>query len=151
MSVESRIFPHIEPIDPIIQTNLDVVASHFRDEGSNNIDGVLDSYTPDILWKAPLRDVHLVGKDAAKANYKDIFSGIGDIKFTTEWRLAIGDRVWDRSRIEFTITGEHFSGLPIGHKGELVLFHNFRMRDGKICEEKVYEIEPDALHETSRL
>ena len=151
MSLENRISPHKEPIDPIIQTNLDVVARHFLDEASNNIAGVLNSYTDDITWIGHIRkDGPLVveGKDAASANYHSIFDALEGIKFDTLWQSATKEYVFDRSTVKFTVAREgHFSGLQVGQEGELNLVHIFRMRDGKICKEEVYEMPPDTVHE----
>lgn len=147
MALERKIFPSEEPIDPVIKTNLDVVASHFRDEATNNIAGVVDSYTDDIEWKVPMRGIVVKGKDAAAANYFSIFDPLKNIGFDTGLRLATRDYVFDYSTVRFTVAKEHFSHIPIGQEGELKLLHIFKMRDGKICEEVVYEMPPDTVFE----
>lgn len=147
MALEREIFPHKEPTDPVIQTNLDVVTGHFCDEATNNIDGVLASYTDDIRWYAHIRGIVVKGKDDARTNYDLIFSALRDIEFDTKARFATSEYVFDYSKVRFTVAGEHFSGLPVGQKGELNLFHIFRMRGGKICEEQVYEMLPKTVYE----
>jgi len=133
-----------------IDVNRKLVDDHLGYEtgGTMMIDVLLELYTDDVKWSIPGRGISVEGKAAAEKNYREIFDGLGNIRFETLWRLATGEYVFDRSRITFTVTKEgHFSGIPKDQEGELALVHRFRMRDGKICEEEVYELPPGTFYE----
>ena len=134
--------------NPIIDVNRRLVDDHLGYEARGEMGALLDLYTDDIKWSIPARGIFVECKTAAEANYRQIFDGLENIRFETSWRLATGEYVFDRSRISFTVNKEgHFSGIQKGQEGELALVHRFRMRDGLICEEEVYELPPGTFYE----
>ena len=56
--------------EKVIAANLAVVEAHFGSEASGRIEAALESYTDDILWEPPSRNLVIKGKKAAGDNYR---------------------------------------------------------------------------------
>ena len=66
---------------------------------------------------------------------------MGEIELEPLDRFATEDRVVDDMRVRLRITAEGIDNcpLPVGSRAELRLVHHFRMRDGLIAREEVFE------------
>ena len=123
-----------------ITRNLEVVDRHIRDE-ARDVDAVLDLYTDDIVLSIPGRGIELHGKSAIRIMYLRLFGAMGEIELEPLDRFATEDRVVDDMRVRLRITAEGIDNcpLPVGSRAELRLVHHFRMRDGLIAREEVFE------------
>ena len=129
--------------------NLTLVERHFRNEGLNRLDLVLEDYTENVLWAAPARGLHKVGKDAVGDIYSRMFPNMGDATFETLARFPLETpvptegQVLDYSIARFRLIGGGFLPLPVGTYVEMELSHifGFRRHNGipKIAAEIIYE------------
>lgn len=137
--------------DPI-ERNLAVVAAHLAAEGRDPT-SVMDLYTDDIVLDMPTRGLSLVGKPAIEANYRRMFGAMDLLAMEPIDRFATETRVVDEMRARFRLVREGFdrAPVPIGSLVDLHLLHVFRMRDGKIAHEAVFEgwslVEPATVAE----
>ena len=124
-----------------IARNLDVVDRHIRGE-AQDVDSVLDLYTDDIVLSIPARGIELHGKEAIRAMYLRLFSSMRDVELQPLDRFATEDRVVDDMRVFLTVSGDGIDNCPValGSRAELRLIHHFRMRDGLIAREEVFEV-----------
>ncbi len=129
--------------------NLALVERHFLNEGLNRLDLVVADYTDDILWDAPARGLHVVGKDAVRDIYSRMFPNMRNATFETLARFPLETpvptegQVLDYSIARFQLAGEGFLQLPVGTYVEMELSHifGFRRHNGipKIAAEIIYE------------
>ena len=126
--------------DPVIKANLAAVEAHFHNEGLNEIEKACESYTEDIVWEAPARNLRFVNKQDVIDNYRKMFASAKDVEFRNLQRFATRDRVVDDSIVRFQIVGPDSVPLPIGSEVEMRLVHIFEMRDGKIAKEIGFEM-----------
>ena len=126
--------------EDIIATNLAVVEAHFHSEAVNEVEAALDLYTDDVVWEAPARDLVFYGKGPVAENYRTIFSAMADVEFQNLDRYATADRVTDDSIVTFTLVEDGLWPFPVGQKVEMRLVHIFEMRDGKISQDRAFEM-----------
>jgi len=124
-----------------IEQNLSVVDRHMRGEAVD-VDSILDLYTDDIVFEVPGRGLHLVGREAIRANYLTMWSSLAEVELQPLDRFATGDRVVDDMVVRLRLVGPGMVNAPVevGSRVELRLIHHFGMRDGLICREQVFEI-----------
>ena len=127
-----------------IAANLAAVEARFGSEASGRVEAAIDLYSDDIVWEAPSRNVVIMGKEAMAANYREIFSGIRDVKFRCLDPFATAGRVVDDSIVSFEVVKEGFMPPAAGTKAEMRPTHIFEMRDGKISKEIGIEGPPRA-------
>ncbi len=125
--------------EPIV-TNLAVIEEHFHSEAVQDVERALDLYTDDVVWEGPNRGLVFYGKPAVADNYRSIWASIEGVEFRNLQRFATEDRVVDDSIVTFTLVGDGFLPLGVGHKVEMRLVHIFEMRDGKISKEIAFEM-----------
>ncbi|MDN5849796.1 MAG: nuclear transport factor 2 family protein [Nitrococcus sp.] len=126
-----------------ISQNLAVVDAHFHSEAENEVTAALQLYTDDIVWEAPALnglDRACSGKEEVAKNYRELWSSMRDVKFTSLQRFATVDRVVDDSLVTFEIIRDGYWHFPVGSKIEMRLVHIFEMRDGKISRELVFDM-----------
>ncbi len=108
----------------------------------------LNKHDPDLLDElmaldyvdAPNTPHELRGLESVKQYYADVYRGFPDLNLAIEDIIAEGDKVWVRTRMTGTHTGElEFFGTtfaPTGKKITWTAVHIFRIVDGKIVERK---------------
>lgn len=138
-------------LDAILMENLRLVQEHFDYEQQGKPELVIRGYSDDIVWTGYLREGGpkvIRGKRAAAENYQSIFDGTEERLFENIWRTATREYVLDLSKIRFTVTvPDHFTGVTPQQKAEILLFHVFRILNGKICQEDVYEMLPGTFYQ----
>jgi predicted ester cyclase len=77
----------------------------------------------------------LRGLEDAKQFLTVLIKGFPDLLMTIEDMIAEGDRVWVRTRVTGTNTGEFRGEAPTGKKYIYTDVHNFRIANGKIVED----------------
>ena len=130
---------------------LKLVQEHFDYEQQGRPDLVMGGYSEDIVWTGYLREGGpkvIRGKKEAADNYQSIFNGTKNRMFENLLRTATQEYVLDLSKIRFTVTVTgHFTGVSPGEQAEILLFHVFRVLNGKICQEDVYEMLPGTYYQ----
>jgi ketosteroid isomerase-like protein len=128
--------------DAKIAHNLKLVEAHFDSEAAAHIERCLETYTDDIVWEAPARNVVYRGKEAVAAYYLRLWDSMDDVSTVNNDRYATEDRVFDDLTATFTLVGDGFENapFPVGTRVRLRLLHNFEIRDGLIAKEIGYEI-----------
>ncbi|HLD96899.1 MAG TPA: hypothetical protein VI934_00990 [Candidatus Nanoarchaeia archaeon] len=115
---------------------------------------MIKGYSDNIVWTGYLREGGpkvVKGKGAAAYNYSLIFDGTEERLFNNQWRIANKEYVLDLSEISFTVTApNHFTRVSPGQKAKILLFHVFKILDGKICQEDVYEMLPGTFYQLIR-
>ena len=108
----------------------------------------LNKHNPDLLDElmaldyvdAPNTPFELRGLERVKQYYADVYRGFPDLHLTIEDIIAEGDKVWVRTTMTGTNTGEwEFLGITFAPTGEKITWtavHIFRLVDGKIVERK---------------
>lgn len=133
-------------LDAVLMYNLGLVQEHFDYEQAGDPEGVIKGYSDNIVWIGYIRKGGpkvVRGKREAAENYESIFKGTEERLFENLWRTATQEYVLDLSKITFTVTvPDHFTGVSPGKKAEVMLYHAFRILNGKICQEEVYEMLP---------
>jgi ketosteroid isomerase-like protein len=126
----------------IIETNLRVVAEHFHNENSADIDKALELYTSDAVWEAPGRGQVYRDPGSIRDSYLNLFRCGTFHKLTTLRRFATEEYVVDDEILDVTITDDGVPNLtyPVGTRLSARLVHIFEMRGGKIAREIVYEL-----------
>ena len=124
-----------------IEHNLAVVDRHIRDE-ARDVDSIMELYTDDIVLEVPSRGLRLVGREAIRRNYVEMWGSMAEVEIEPLERFATEHRVVDDMRVRLRLTGPGMvnAPVPVGSKAELRLIHHFSMRDGRISREQVFEI-----------
>ena len=140
-----------DKLHAVLMYNLRLVQEHFDYEQAGNPERVIEGYTDDIVWTGYLREGGpkvVRGKQEAAENYQSIFYGTEERLFENMWRIPNQEYVFDLSKITFTVNvPDHFTGVSPGQKAEILLFHIFRILNGKIREEHVYEMLPGTYYQ----
>ena len=126
-----------------IAQNLAAVENHFHNEGLNEVEAALETFTDDIVWEAPAPNGlnrSFKGKEAVAKNYRELFASMRDLKFQFLQRFATEDRVVDDSIVRFEVAKDGYWHFPVGSKIEMRLVHIFEMRDGKISREILFDM-----------
>lgn len=135
-----------DKLHDVLMSNLRLVQEHFDYEQAGDPKKVIEGYSDDIVWTGYLREGGpkvVRGKQAADENYQSIFKGTEERLFENLERTVTQEYVFDLSKITFTVTvPDHFTGVSQGQKAEILLVHIFRILNGKICQEDVYEMLP---------
>lgn len=123
------------------ERNLDVVDRHIQGE-ARDVDSILDLYTDDVVFDVPGRRVHLVGREAVRANYLAMWPSMADVELEPLERFATDERVVDDMVVRMRLVGPGMTNAPValGTAVELRLVHHFDMRDGRIAREQVFEV-----------
>lgn len=132
--------PAFVPPPEVVSRNLATVDAHIQGEARDPA-SVLALYTPDVVLEVPGRGQLLSTHDAIEANYRALFAAMAEVEIEPLDRFATAERVVDECIVRFRITGEGIFNcpLPVGARAELRLLHVFRMQDGLISRETVYE------------
>jgi ketosteroid isomerase-like protein len=126
--------------DPAIRRNLETVAAHMAGEAADPA-SIMDLYADEVVLEVPGRGLHLLAKPAIEANYRRMFNSMADIEITPLARYAEEDWVVDDCIACFRLVGDGVvnAPVPIGSRVRLRLIHLFRMENGRIARETVFE------------
>lgn len=138
-------------LDAVLMDNLRLVQEHFDYEQAGDPKGVIEGYSDDIVWIGYIRKGGpkvVRGKRDAFENYQLIFEGTEERSFVNLRRIVTKEYVIDESEITLTVTvPDHFTGVSPGQKAKILLYHMFRILEGKICLEYVHEILPGTYYQ----
>src|SRR6266446_1216570 len=88
-----------------VTQNLAAVEAHFHGEATNEVDKAVELFTDDAIWEGPNRRLVFKGKEAAAANYRGMFSSMGNVQMQPLQRFATVDRVVDDCVVTFDLIG----------------------------------------------
>jgi ketosteroid isomerase-like protein len=130
----------LQETNPAILRNLETVAAHMAGEAADPA-SVMNLYTDDVVLEVPGRGLHLDAKPAIEANYRRMFNSMADIEITPVARYGEADWVVDDCIACFRLVGDGMvnAPVPLGSRVRLRLIHLFRMENGLIARETVFE------------
>jgi len=113
------------------EENKETVSKILEALNRQNLDVLDDLTAPGYLDH--LRQLR--GLESYKQNLTMFYRSFPDSHETIEDMIAEGDRVWVRTRVTGTNTGEFHGEAPTGKKYIYTDVHNFRIANGKIVED----------------
>ena len=115
------------------EANKAVVRSAFDVFGTGDLDQVLETYAPDVIYHSPEGDLH--GRDAVRGYLGIYFTAFSNIGVTVEDLIAEGDKVVARVTGTGTHTGDLQGMPPTGKQMSVSGMTIMRVANGKIAEE----------------
>ena len=117
------------------QAPLEVMHRMFDEGFATGDDAVVDELcSPDLVeHQFGLAGVGAEAIAHVKAAIRDVHGAVPDMRFTVEYSVVVGDRVWVRVRGRGTNTGPFF-GPPSGQPVDITVFDQARVVDGRIVE-----------------
>jgi steroid delta-isomerase-like uncharacterized protein len=105
---------------------------------SGDIEGLLEHYCDDIVWRNVAMDEVYDGKDAVRAFLKRLYTAMPDLQLDVTKRLPRGHYVAEEYVIRGTHLGSMFGLPPTGRRLELKFMSMVEFRDGKLKEDHFY-------------
>ena len=113
-----------------LEKNKDIFRKGIEAIFKGDLSVVDDIIAPDYVDHSnPIR-----GPEGVKQFYTMFFKGFSDVHRTIEDIVAEGDKVWLRSTITGTHTGEYLGFPPTGRKITMTGVNIYRIVDGKVVE-----------------
>ena len=107
----------------------DVVERHFEFENPEQINRVIETFSDDIVWEAPARNLYLTNHDEIVAQYRKIIAGVIAPDMEVLHRFARGDEFFDDRILHFTAAKGNVWGIEPGKKASLRLAHYFKVKN----------------------
>ncbi len=109
--------------------NLEIVKSYWSKETAGDVDGVMEHFTEDATFKAPISEL-CEGADAVRQQYAAMLSGGVDFNCQVVRYTESGNRIAVEFNLNFT--------TPECKSGTMAVCNVFCMRDGKIESLRCY-------------
>jgi len=119
-------------------TNLGTFESVFPLWNSGDIDGLLDHYCDDVVWRNVAMGEVYDGKEAVRGFLVRLFTALPDLELDVTLRLPRGRYVAEEYVIRGTHLGTMFGLPPTGRRLELKFMSTVELRDGKLKEDHFY-------------
>jgi steroid delta-isomerase-like uncharacterized protein len=118
----------------MLEENKQVVLDCWEAANSHDASGFDRYYAEDVVYYG--NDGEIRGRENVKAYLQGFLTALPDIKLTVEDIFGEGERVFTRTRLQGTNTGQ-FNGMPPTGKRIDVrwIMNAARVRDGRIVEE----------------
>jgi steroid delta-isomerase-like uncharacterized protein len=120
------------------ERNLGSVTSVLEFWNTHSIDGILDFYDDEIIWKNIGLEETYDGKPAVREFLTRLMTALPDLEFIVNHKIARGDNVAE----QWTVRGTHlgpFMGIPpTGRWIEIHALSMVTLREGKFLRDEFY-------------
>lgn len=123
---------------PHERANLGTFEAVFPLWNSGDIEGLLDHYCDDVVWRNVAMGEVYDGKDAVRSFLQRLYTALPDLELDVTLRLPRGKYVAEEYVIRGTHLGPMFGLPPTGRRLELPFTSMVELRDGKLKEDHFY-------------
>jgi len=120
------------------ERNLSAVSDVLAFWNTHDIDGILDFYDDEIVWKNIGLEETYDGKPAVREFLTRLMSALPDLVFNVEHKIARGDNVAEKWTIHGTHLGTFLGIPPTGRPIEIRALSMVTLRDGKFLRDEFY-------------
>lgn len=119
---------------------LKVIDRHFEFETPELINRVVETFSKDVIWELPARNLRLTDPAKIVDQYHRIINGMINPKMEVLHRFVSGNKVFDDRWVYFTAGENNVWDVKPGKKVKLRLVHYFEVTKDKISREVGYEM-----------
>jgi steroid delta-isomerase-like uncharacterized protein len=120
------------------ERNLRSVTDVLQYWNTHDIEGILDFYDDEIVWKNIGLEETYDGKQQVRDFLARLMIALPDLVFTVEQKIARGDNVAEKWRINATHLGTFLGIPPTGRPIEIRALSMVTLREGKFLRDEFY-------------
>jgi steroid delta-isomerase-like uncharacterized protein len=120
------------------ERNLAAVTNVLEFWNTHDIEGILNFYNDEIVWKNVGLEESYEGKEAVREFLGRLMSALPDLVFTVHHKIARGDNVSEQWSIKGTHLGTFLGVPPTGRPILIEALSMVTMRDGKFSRDEFY-------------
>jgi steroid delta-isomerase-like uncharacterized protein len=120
------------------ERNLKTVSDVLQFWNTHDIDGILDFYDDEIVWKNMGLEETYDGKPAVREFLNRLMTALPDLVFTVHHKIARGDNVAEQWTIQGTHLGTFMGIPPTGRPIEIRALSMVVLREGKFLRDEFY-------------
>jgi len=126
------------PLTETEQRNLTSVSDVLEFWNTHDIEGILQFYDDEIVWRNVGLEETYEGKQAVREFLGRLMTALPDLVFTVDHKIARGDNVAEQWTIRGTHLGTFLGIPPTGRQIEIQALSMVVLRDGKFLRDEFY-------------
>lgn len=120
------------------ERNLAAVSDVLAFWNAHDVEGILQFYDEEIVWKNVGLEESYEGKQAVREFLTRLMTALPDLVFTVHKKIARGDNVSEQWTIEGTHLGTFMGVPPTGRPIRIEALSMVTMRDGRFLRDEFY-------------
>jgi len=126
------------PLTETEERNLAAVSNVLEFWNTHDVEGILEFYDEEIVWKNMGLEEAYEGKQAVREFLTRLMTALPDLVFTVDHKIARGDNVSEQWSIRGTHLGTFMGVPPTGRQIVIEALSMVTMRDGKFLRDEFY-------------
>ena len=123
---------------PTEERNLRAVSDVLEFWNTQDVEGILNFYDEEIVWRNVAMEESYEGKQAVREFLQRLFTAVPDLRFEVSYKIARGDNVAEQWAISGTHSGPLFGVPATGRRFTLPAMSMVTLRDGKFLRDEFY-------------